>query len=438
MTAADHLPARPSPLPWPDLSRRLDENAAFNQMRGTPYYHDAVYEQFSPAEVARRYSALRDRMRQLGLDCAIVPGGPSHWSFGGGMLWLTGHWEWHGVACYVVVPLEGQPTLVYGMGGTHIEAVRRETAGAIDDVRQSRGGRFGEVMAERIRELGLDRGRIGLLEVDPRWGDHLPVNQYDALRTALPDAELVFTHGLMHELLMVHSPEEIECIRRAAHLCDRAMEALVERARPGVKEYQLRAAATHAILDRGGDVDFMIIGSTPMREPAMVFGNPRPSARELKAGDMVMMELAAGYRGYTAQIGSPVCIGEPPTEVRRFFDEIVLPGFELMVEAVGPGRSLEDMRTAGRFFRAHGAQSRPIHVHGIDLVSSAPHVFTEHIDTEGGDDMLRPGMVLVVEPTPITADGRLGMFFGHTFAVTDEGRECLDHFPWQLTIVPAG
>jgi Xaa-Pro aminopeptidase len=375
-------------------------------------------------------------MRQLQLDCVIVPGGPSHWSFGGGMLWLTGHWEWHGVAAYVVVPLEGEPTLIYGMGGTHIEAVRRETAGAISDVRSSRNGRFGEVIADRLRELGLERGRIGLLEIDPRWGDYLPVNQYDALRTGLPDAELVFTRGLMHELLVVHSPEEVECIRRAAHLCDAAMEALVERARPGIKEYQLRAAATHAVLDGGGDVDFMIIGSTPMSEPMMVFGNPRPSGRELRAGDIVMMELAAGYRGYTAQIGSPVCIGEPADKVRRFFDEIVLPGFERLVEAVGPDRSLEDVRRAGRFFREHGAQSRPIHVHGIDLVSSSPHVFTDHVDDEGFD-VLQPGMVLVVEPTPITADGSLGMFFGHTFVVTQDGRECLDRFPWQLTVVPA-
>jgi Xaa-Pro aminopeptidase len=422
-------------LTWQELRYRLDENRPFNTMRGTPYYDDAVYEQFSPEEVSRRYSALREKMRQLGLDVAIVPGGPSHWSFGGGMLWLTGHWEWHGVACYVVVPLEGEPTLVYGMGGTHTEAVRRETRGAIDDVRQSRGGRFGEVMVERIHELGLSRGRIGLLEVDPRFGDYLPVNQYNDLRQGLPDAELVFTHGLMHELLMIHSAEEIECIRRAAHLCDRAMEALVERARPGAKEYQLRAAATHAVLDGGGDIDFMIIGSTPMDSPMMVFGNPRPSARELRSGDIVMMELAAGYRGYTAQIGSPVCIGEPPSTVRRFFDEIVLPGFERMVETIGPDRSLEDARAAGRFFREHGAQSRPIHLHGIDLVTGSPHVFTDRVETEANDDVLQPGMVLVVEPTPITADGTLGMFFGHTFVVTDTGRECLDEFPWQLTVV---
>ena len=137
-------PARRGPLDWSELRYRLDENVPFNQMRDTPYYQDAVHEQFSPAEVARRYAALRAKMRESGLDCAIVPGGPSHWSFGGGMLWLTGHWEWHGLACYVVVPLEGEPTLVYGMGGTHIEAVRQATSGAIADVRHSRGGRFGD------------------------------------------------------------------------------------------------------------------------------------------------------------------------------------------------------------------------------------------------------------------------------------------------------
>ena len=97
------------------------------------------------------------KMRERGLDCVIVPGGPNHWSFGGGMLWLSGHWEWHAMANYVVFPLEGEPTLIYSMGGTHIEATRRESA--IKDVRQSRGGRFAEVMIERIKELGLERGK---------------------------------------------------------------------------------------------------------------------------------------------------------------------------------------------------------------------------------------------------------------------------------------
>jgi len=419
------------PLPWDQLRYRLDENIPFNNMRGTPYFHDAVYEQFSTAEYARRYAALRQKMRELRLDVAIVCGGPNHWSFGGGMLWLTGHWEWHAVSNYVVVPLEGESTLVYSMGGTHIESVRRETSNAIKDVRQSRGGRFGEVMVERIKELGLGRGRIGLIEIDPRFGDHLPVNQYNALREGLPQAELVFTKDVMHELLLVHSDEELDCIRKAGQLCQRAVEAIIERARPGVTEYQLEAAAAHAILDEGGKVDFVILASSPQADPSIIFGNPRPSGRVLRDGDFIVMELAAGYRGYTAQIGSPVCVGHVLPETQRFFDEIVLPGYEGIVAEVQPGRKISRMSEAGSFFRGQGAQSRPILVHGIDLVSSSPHIFVDHVDE---DLTLQPGMTLVVEPNPARADGLMGMFFGHTYIVTADGNECVDQLPWELHV----
>ena len=429
MTAAE--PSAPS---WRELRERLDDGLAFNRMDGTPYYRDAVYEQFSAAEYARRYAALREKMRDLGLDCAIVPGGPSHWSFGGGMLWLTGHWEWHALAAYVVVPLEGEPTLVYAMGGTHIEAVRRETVAALSDVRSSRGGRFGEVIVERIRELGLEHGRIGLLEIDPRHRDHLPVNQYETLRDALPDAEIVLTHGIMHELLFVHSAEELDCVRAAGRLCQRAMEAIIERAAPGVTEHQLRAAAGHAILEGGGDIDFLIIGSTSMAAPSLVFGNPRPSGRALAEGDIIIMELAAGYRGYSAQIGSPICVGEPPDEVRRLWHEVALPGYERIVAEIGPGKPVDGLREAGRFFRDSGVQSRPILAHGIDLVTDGPHVFTDRVAAEGFDAVMQPGMVIMAEPNPITADGTLGMFLGHTFIVTERGRECVDEFPLELVV----
>src|SRR5207248_832049 len=125
------------------------------------------------------------------------------------------------------------------------------------------------------------------------------------------------------------------------------MEAMVARAKPGVTEYELRAAAGAAILEGGGDIDFLIIGSTPMANPALVFGNPRPSGRVLVRGDIINMELAAGYRGYTAQIGSPICLGPPTDRVRKFWDEIALPGFKPMADEIAPGRPLENIRTAG-------------------------------------------------------------------------------------------
>jgi len=377
---------------WEKISGSLDQGQVFNTMRDTPYYRDAVYPQFSRGEYLRRFAALRAKMQEQDLDVVICPGGPSHWSFGGGMLWLSGHWEWHSLAAYVVFPRDGEPTLIYGMGGTHIEAVRREVSVAISDVRSSRGGLYGVVMAERIAELGYDKGPI-------------------------------------------HSEEELDCVRHAGTLCTNAMQAIAERAKPGATEADLRAAAGSAILEGGGDIDFLIIGSTPMAAPAMVFGNPRPSQRELSSGDMILMELAAGYRGYSAQIGQPICLGAPSDPVQQFWDEIAKPGYLKIIDTISPGRPLADMRQAAGIFREKGVQSRPIVMHGIDFVSDGPHVFVERTASKPFEETFKPGMVLMPEPNPISADGRMGMFVGHTFIVTEDGKECVDDWPLELTVV---
>jgi Xaa-Pro dipeptidase len=350
------------------------------------------------------------------------------------MLWLTGHWEWHALCCYVVVPLDGEPTMIYSMGGTHAEAVRRQVEVSVKDVRHSRNGQYAQVMVERLKELKLERGRIGLMEIDPRHEDYMPVNQYNTLRAGLPDAEIVFTKGFLHDLVVIHSAEELDCVRKAGVLCQRAMEAMVARAKPGVKEYELRAAVGSAILEGGGDIDFLIIGSTPMANPALIFGNPRPSGRVLQHGDIINMELAAGYRGYTAQIGSPICIGEPTDMVRKFWDDITLPGYKKIVAEIAPGRPAEAMRTAAKFFRDHGVQSRPTQCHGIDLVTDNPHVAAEHVKGVEGDMVLKPGMVIMAEPNPITADGMFGIFLGHTFIVNEKGHEVVDAFPLEIAI----
>jgi Xaa-Pro aminopeptidase len=272
------------------------------------------------------------------------------------------------------------------------------------------------------------------MEIDPRHNDYLPVNQYDVLRHNLPEAELVFTQGFLHELLSIHSEEELACVRIAGKLCEDAMNAMVARARPGVKEYELRAAAGAAILEGGGDIDFLIIGSTPMDNPALIFGNPRPSARELKKGDIIIMELAAGYRGYTALVGSPICVGEPNDMVKTFWNEITLPGYKKIVAEIAPGRPVENMRQASRFFRDNGYQSRPTQVHGIDLVTDKPHVVAEHVSAEPFEEVLKPGMIIMAEPNPISADGMFGIFLGHTFIVTDSGHEVVDQFPLEIAV----
>jgi Xaa-Pro aminopeptidase len=99
-----------------------------------------------------------------------------------------------------------------------------------------------------------------------------------------------------------------------------------------------------------------------------------------------------------------------------------------------PGNPIEKIRAAGDFFREKGVQSRPIHAHGIDLITDGPHIFKEAVHGEPFEQVLKPGMVMMPEPNPITADGLLGMFVGHTYIITETGSECVDSFPLELAV----
>jgi Xaa-Pro aminopeptidase len=118
--------------------------------------------------------------------------------------------------------------------------------------------------------------------------------------------------------------------------------------------------------------------------------------------------------------------------VRNFWNEIVLPGYHRIVAEIAPGKPAENMRLAARFFREKGVQSRPTQCHGIDLVTDHPHVNAEEVHQDEHDKVLKPGMVIMAEPNPITADGTFGIFLGHTFIVTETGHECVDEFPLKI------
>jgi Xaa-Pro dipeptidase len=418
------------------IRERLDHGPFFGNMINTPYYADTVYPRFSPAEIERRYRLTREKMVRLGVDALIVGGAPNHWSYGSGVTWLTGHKEWHCMAVYMVVPLEGEPMFVYSMGGTHAEATRRSVA--IKDVRNSRNGKFMEVVADFLVERGLDNKRIGVTAVDPHYMDYMTVNQWRTLVGRLPHAKLKRVGDFFHEFLAFKSAEEQAYVMKAGELVARALEAVVAAARPGVTEFELKGAAAAAIYEGGGDVDFLIIGSSPMANPGIIFGNPRPSRRKLEHGDIILNELAASYEGYSAQIGVPICVGEPTQQVRTMFDEIVMPGYRMMEAHLKPGGLLLDIWRASQFFRDNGYQSRPVQLHGIDLVSQSPHIYKEELKAHDYELVIKPGMELMLEPNPITADGTLGLFFGHTYLITDDGNvRVTDRIPLELLVTEA-
>ena len=426
-------------LEFSKVSGSLHEERVFNNLEDSPWHKDAVYPQFSEKEYERRRALTRAEMKSRGVDALICGGSCNLMSMWGAVVWLTGHMDYRSVANYVVFPAEGEATLLYPMSGTHIWGVRQQAAGT-GDVRPVRNaGGYGKAAAARIKELGLEEGTIGITSINMEgWGpEYLPVNYFQDLTSELPGATFVFLPEFFHKLWYLKSDEELDCYRKAGALADRAMEALVERAAPGVTERQLAASANFAIADGGGYPHFCIVGATPMSDPAQIFGNPNPSDRPLKMGDIINNEMAAGYGGVTVQIGNPVCLGPPTDQALKLWEEAVLPSARAIEEVLVPGATLEDVRRAGHIIVDNGYTGRPTLCHGIDIATASPHIRMEEIHGADFEQTLQAGMVIMSEPNPATKDGRLGMFFGRTYIITESGNEAVTKYPFELTVVGA-
>lgn len=413
---------------WNKVRHELDKSENFEAICNSPWYSDTVYNKFSDEEFARRHEAARKLMRRDGLDALILTGGPDIYSHGSGVTWGAGLIDERGMCQYMVLPLKGEPTLIYPHYGCHIEAARRMVS--VRDVRSGQHGKYGKAVAERLIELNLQKGRIGIIAADRTGPEYMGVQAYFDMQKLLPQATFEFCPNLLHELTYCKSPEELRAMAKAGQLAIKALEAVKATAKPGVREYQLAGAVANAVLSEGGRYHLLMIGSTSMHDPKLIFPNPNPSARVLKEGDIVLSELAMSYMGYSAKIGHPVSIGRPTEQYSSFFKEVVVGGFKEIASHLKPGTTLEDMRRVGsRAFRERGAQSRPTIMHGLDLITSVPFIRADRVRAEPYETTMQPGMTYNIEITPVDKEGVFGIFYSRSFAITDTGAQDLTPYP---------
>ena len=413
---------------WNNVRHALDKSDNFEAICNSPWYSDTVYHKFSDAEFARRHEAARKLMARENLDALILTGGPDIYSHGSGVTWGAGLIDDRGMCQYMVLPLKGEPTLIYPHYGCHIEAARKQVS--VRDVRSGQHGKYGKAVAERLIELKLEKGRIGVVAADRTGPEYMGVQAYLDIQKMMPQATLVFCPNLLHELTFRKSSEELRAMAKAGELAIKALEAVKATAKPGVREYQLAGAVANAVMSEGGRYHLLMIGSTSMHDPKLIFPNPNPSARVLKEGDIILSELAMSYMGYSAKIGHPVSIGQPTERYTRFFKDVVVDGFKEIASHLKPGTTLEDIREVGaRVFRDRGAQSRPTIMHGLDLITSVPFIRADRVRAEPWETTMQPGMTYNIEITPVDREGIFGIFYSRSFAITQNGKQDLTPYP---------
>ena len=379
-----------------------------------------MWGRFSRAETQRRRALTDALMDEHNLDALVLFGNSGvNRHNQANVFWLTNHLDLH--HCYLVLPREGEPALLTGLAN-HVPNARE-----VSDITVVEWG--GYKPAEKIAErLGAAR-RVGLVGVNATFEMGMPYAHYLTLRDRV--REVVDVTRQFQRLRLVKSDEELEWLRRAAELSDKAMVAVAEGARPGMTEVELVALAEHAYRPEGGLPHITFLRSMAMDEPTGCVPAQNPSQRRLKRGDVIITEFSASYWGYSGQLHRPIFVdAEPAPDWRRLFDA-ALAAYEGLVDAVRTGATVADAIRAAAPIRDAGftIYDDLLHGYGVDILP--PLVDRARFDDPPARDEFRfeRNMAVVLQPNPITPDERMGLQLGALTIVTDSGAESLHHVP---------
>jgi Xaa-Pro aminopeptidase len=182
-----------------------------------------VVDSFDLEERNRRWFKIRHAIERSGLDGLLVIS-DGHLERRGSIRYVTNAVSgtklmWH----YVLFPLKGEPIAINVRGGWLED--RRTLSFRGGWVPESEP--YGPAIADVIRELSIEKGNIGI------EGDYMPVPAYQRMVKELPEATFI-PSSIIHELRRVKSPAEIELVERGVETMDKACEACLEYARPGI------------------------------------------------------------------------------------------------------------------------------------------------------------------------------------------------------------
>lgn len=246
--------------------------------------------------------------------------------------------------------------------------------------------------------------------------------------------EPVRTDDLVTDLRRVKDEEEIDAIREAADLTDRAYAHALQLVRPGLREIDVALEIERFVRTEGGDgMGFPIIVASGPRS-AMPHGEA--STRTIEDGELVTIDLGARVRGYTADMTRTFGVGEVSDAHRALFDA-VLEAEEKALAAVGPGRGGRELDAIARdVLASYGLGDAFVHSlgHGVGLdVHEAPSLSTR------SEDVLEAGMTVTVEPGAYRP-GDAGARVEDLAVVTADGHEVLSQAPktWRSLAVDDG
>jgi methionyl aminopeptidase len=251
--------------------------------------------------------------------------------------------------------------------------------------------------------------------------------------------------------IILKSPSELRVMREAGLVVARTTRELIAAMKPGMTTRELDAIA-QASFKRQNAVStaykYPPGGPNPFPGRVCISVNEQivhgiPGPLRIQDGELVKFDVAAQHKGYVGDTTLSATVGGKPTREQQRLMAIAYGGLMAGIQQARPGRRLSDIGHAiQEFVESKGLEVVQEFVgHGVGSTMHEPPQVS-HWGQGGRGPVLRPGMVMAIEPqvnlgsrtirmlsdgwTAVTVDGSLSAHYEHTVAVTNGD-------PWILT-----
>jgi Xaa-Pro dipeptidase len=354
------------------------------------------------AERLARIEKARRLMAEAKLDAILLESGASLFYFTG-VTWSLSErtFAW-------VLPLRGEPAWVTPK---FEEDRTREQVRFGTDIRtwEEDESPF-RLIAGIFRDRGTRTGTIGVEE-------ELRFFLFDGVRLEAPGCRFVSADPVTIGCRVFKSPAELALMQVANDLTIEAYRAVLPQLEEGMTKARFSERATAAFRALGVTGG---IGANFGEATALPHGSVKP--RNLRAGDVVLMDGGCSVEGYRSDISRTVVFGEPTKrqiDVWNLEKEAQAAAFK----AARPGIACEDVDAAARKVIVDAGYGPDYKVPGL------PHRTGHGIGLEGHEWInlvrgnktpMRPGMCFTNEPM-IVIPGEFGIRLEDDMYITEDG-----------------
>ena len=146
---------------------------------------------------------------------------------------------------------------------------------------------------------------------------------------------------LMHELRVVKSPLEVELIQQACSITGLGFLRILKFIRPGVNEAEIEAELAHEFIRHKATFAYGPIIGSGVNNCILHY---HENDQVCKKGDLVLLDVAAGYGQYSSDLTRTVPISGKFSRRQKQFYNAVLRVFRQVVAEMKPGKLLRDLR----------------------------------------------------------------------------------------------